>query len=242
MVKKTKILLVEDDPNFGSILKSYLELSDYEVLLRTDGKQGLGAFKTYPFDLCILDIMMPEMDGFTLAKEIRKLNSTIPLIFLTAKTLKEDVLEGFRIGADDYLTKPFDSEVLLYKIAAILKRNAMAEIGQPLSYEVGAFHFDCRLRTIKLGKASQTLSPKESELLRMLCSAKDGILTRHDALQQIWGKEDYFTTRSMDVFMARLRKYLKTDPSVEILNIHGNGFRLIINGEMAIASSLRFPQ
>jgi DNA-binding response OmpR family regulator len=235
MAKKIKILLVEDDPNFGSILKSYLELADYEVLLKTDGKQGLAAFKNWSFELCILDIMMPEMDGFTLAKEIRKLNNRIPLIFLTAKTLKEDVLEGFRIGADDYLTKPFDSEVLLYKIAAILKRNALMDesAGQPLSYEVGAFHFDCRLRILKLGKNSQTLSPKEAELLKMLCSAKEGILTRRDALQQIWGKEDYFTTRSMDVFMARLRKYLRADPSVEILNIHGNGFRLIINGEMA---------
>ena len=233
MVKKVKILLVEDDPNFGSILKSYLELADYEVLLKTDGKQGLAAYKTYSFDLCILDIMMPEMDGFTLAKEIRKLNNKIPLIFLTAKTLKEDVLEGFRIGADDYLTKPFDSEVLMYKIAAILKRNAMASesAGQPLSYELGAFHFDCRLRTLKLGKNSQTLSPKESELLKMLYNAKDGILTRHDALQQIWGKEDYFTTRSMDVFMARLRKYLKADPSIEIINIHGNGFRLVVNAK-----------
>lgn len=233
MSKKIKILLVEDDPNFGSILKSYLELSDYEVVLRTDGKQGLAAFKTYTFDICILDIMMPEMDGFTLAKEIRKLNERIPLIFLTAKTLKEDVLEGFRIGADDYLTKPFDSEVLLYKIAAILKRNAMNNeaSGQPLSYEVGAFHFDCRLRTLRLDKTSQTLSPKEAELLKMLCSTNDGFLTRRDALIQIWGKEDYFTTRSMDVFMARLRKYLKADPAVEILNIHGNGFRLVVNAK-----------
>jgi DNA-binding response OmpR family regulator len=230
MVKKVKILLVEDDPNFGSILKSYLELADYEVLLKMDGKQGLSAFMTYPSDLCILDIMMPEMDGFTLAKEIRKLNSDIPLIFLTAKTLKEDILEGFRIGADDYLTKPFDSEVLLYKIAAILKRHAKSTESekQPLSYEVGAFHFDCRLRTLTLGRSSQTLSPKESELLKMFCNVKDGILTRHDALMQIWGKEDYFTTRSMDVFMTRLRQYLKADPSIEILNIHGNGFRMIV--------------
>jgi two-component system, OmpR family, response regulator len=230
MVKKNKILLVEDDPNFGSILKSYLELADYEVLLKTDGKQGLGAFMTYTFDICILDIMMPEMDGFTLAKEIRRLNSKIPLIFLTAKTLKEDVLEGFRIGADDYLTKPFDSEVLLYKIAAILKRNALSDSEKEiLSYQVGAFQFDTRLRLLKLDKISQTLSPKEAELLKMLCSAKDGILTRHDALHHIWGKEDYFTTRSMDVFMARLRKYLKADPGIEIINIHGNGFRLITN-------------
>jgi len=232
-MKKSRLLLVEDDPNFGSILKSYLELADYEVLLKTDGKQGLSAFLTYPFDLCILDIMMPEMDGFTLAKEIRKVNTKIPLIFLTAKTLKEDVLEGFKIGADDYLTKPFDSEVLLYKIAAILKRNALLSesTAEPLSYEVGAFHFDCRLRILKIDKISQTLSPKEAELLKMLCSAKDGILTRRDALQKIWGKEDYFTTRSMDVFMARLRKYLKADPSVEVLNIHGNGFRLIVSGK-----------
>ena len=241
MLKKIKILLVEDDPNFGSILKSYLELTDYEVILKTDGKQGLAAYKTFSFDLCILDIMMPEMDGFTLAKEIRKLNNNIPLIFLTAKTLKEDVLEGFRIGADDYLTKPFDSEVLLYKIAAILKRNTMiAEAGdQRVTYEVGSFQFDSRLRILKLGKNSQTLSPKESELLKMLCLAKEGILTRRDALQQIWGKEDYFTTRSMDVFMARLRKYLKADPAVEIINIHGNGFRLIINSEIAPFDKLR---
>jgi len=231
MAKKNKILLVEDDPNFGSILKSYLELAEYEVDLRADGKQGLETFKAYSYDICILDIMMPEMDGFTLAKEIKKINPKIPIIFLTAKSLKEDVLEGFRIGADDYLTKPFDSEVLLYKIAAILNRHALTDesAGQPLSYEVGAFHFDCRMRTIKMGKVSITLSPKEAELLKMLCSSTDGIIARHDALQQIWGKDDYFTTRSMDVFMARLRKYLKADPSIEILNIHGNGFRLIIN-------------
>ncbi|MCX6243836.1 MAG: response regulator transcription factor [Bacteroidetes bacterium] len=233
MVKKSRILLVEDDTNFGSILKSYLELADYEVMLKMDGKQGLSAFRTYAFELCILDIMMPEMDGFTLAREIRKLNSKIPMIFLTAKTLKEDVLEGFRIGADDYLTKPFDSEVLLYKIAAILKRNAMAaeSAEQPQHYEVGKFQFDTRLRTLKLGNLVQSLSPKESELLKMLCTAKEGILTRSDALRQIWGKEDYFTTRSMDVFLARLRKCLKPDPSIEIINIHGNGFRLVIHSD-----------
>jgi two-component system, OmpR family, response regulator len=231
MVKKSKILLVEDDTNFGSILKSYLELAEYEVMLKVDGKQGLSAFRTYAFDLCILDIMMPEMDGFSLAREIRKVNGKIPMIFLTAKTLKEDVLEGFRIGADDYITKPFDSEVLLYKIAAILKRNALSvdPASQVQFYQVGKFSFDSRLRTLKLGTMIQSLSPKESELLKMLCNANEGILTRHDALHHIWGKEDYFTTRSMDVFLARLRKYLKADPSVEIVNIHGNGFRLVIH-------------
>jgi two-component system, OmpR family, response regulator len=233
MEKKVKILLVEDDPNFGSILKSYLELADYEVMLKTDGKQGLAAFRTYFFDICILDIMMPEMDGFTLAREIRKTNEKVPFIFLTAKTLKEDVLEGFRIGADDYLTKPFDSEVLLYKIAAILKRKSLNgdEEGKLQSFEIGAFTFDSRSRVLSMGKVAQTLSPKEAELLRMLCLAKEGVLTRTDALKQIWGKEDYFATRSMDVFLARLRKYLKPDPSIEIINIHGNGFRMLVRPE-----------
>jgi DNA-binding response OmpR family regulator len=165
-----------------------------------------------------------------LAKEIRKLNGKIPLIFLTAKTLKEDVLEGFRIGADDYLTKPFDSEVLLCKINAILKRNTPdpGDEDQPIFYQVGGIYFDYRLRTLKIGTTVQPLSPKESELLKLLCSAKDGILPRQVALRRIWGKEDYFTTRSMDVFIARLRKYLRADPSIEIINIHGNGFRLVV--------------
>jgi two-component system OmpR family response regulator len=229
MIKKIKILLVEDDPNFGSILKSYLELADFEVILKKDGKQGLGAFHMFRFDICILDIMMPEMDGFTLAKEIRKSNKQVPFIFLTAKSLKEDMLEGFRIGADDYLTKPFDSEVLLYKINAILKRNSLDSMSteEPIEFKIGGFHFDSQLRKLKTGEMIHTLSPKEAELLKMLCTSKNGILSRKDALLKIWGTDDYFTTRSMDVFIARLRKFLKPDPSVEILNIHGNGFRLV---------------
>jgi two-component system, OmpR family, response regulator len=230
-LKKTKILLVEDDPNFGSILKSYLELADYDVVLKTDGKQGLSAFKTYPFDLCILDIMMPEMDGFTLAREIKLVNDKLPMIFLTAKTLKQDILEGFKIGADDYLTKPFDSEVLLWKISAILKRNTgAAESDNDVSeFPVGKFIFNHRLRSLKLNDQVQILSPKEAALLKMMCSSKEGILSRKDALLQIWKAENYFTTRSMDVFIARLRKYLKADPSIEIINIHGNGFRLLVH-------------
>jgi len=230
MSRKTKILLVEDDPNFGSILKSYLELADYEVMLKQDGKQGLSAFKTYPFDLCILDIMMPEMDGFTLAREIKKVNDKLPMIFLTAKTLKQDILEGFRIGADDYLTKPFDSEVLLCKISAILKRNTenpeQEEEQDVIS--IGRFTFNSRLRQLILDDQVQILSPKETQLLKMMSGAKDGILSRKDALGKIWGNDNYFTTRSMDVFIARLRKYLKPDPSIEIINIHGNGFRLVV--------------
>jgi two-component system, OmpR family, response regulator len=233
MTKKTKILLVEDDPNFGSILKSYLELDEYEVVLKKDGKQGLACFQSTLFDLCVLDIMMPEMDGFTLAREIKKLDKDIPLIFLTAKTMKEDVLEGFRIGADDFLTKPFDSEVLLYKISAILKRKVAGESGLneiPNEFSIGHFIFNHRLRTLTYNKQATNLSPKESELLTMLCTAKDGILSRSDALKKIWDADNYFTARSMDVFVARLRKYLKDDPSVEIINIHGNGFRLVVSG------------
>jgi two-component system, OmpR family, response regulator len=231
MNKKIKILLVEDDPNFGSILKSYLELDDYEVVLKKDGKQGLACFNNSSFDLCILDIMMPEMDGFTLAREIKKLDKEIPLIFLTAKTLKEDVIEGFRIGADDYLTKPFDSEVLLFKISAILKRKNSGNVDpdqEPTEFKIGSFIFNQRLRTLSYNDQNRTLSPKESELLAMLCTAKDGVLNRSDALKKIWEADNYFTARSMDVFVARLRKYLKDDPSVEIINIHGNGFRLVI--------------
>jgi len=229
MNKKIKILLVEDDPNFGSILKSYLELNDFEVILKSDGKQGLSAFKSELADICILDVMMPEMDGFTLAREIKKTNSQIPFIFLTAKTLKADMLEGFQAGADDYITKPFDSEVLLYKLKAVLKRNAQTEDEEAdlKDFQIGKFTFNYPLRTLTLANKIQQLSPKEARLLRMLCTAKDGILTRKEALEKIWTADNYFNGRSMDVFIARLRKYLKADPSVEIVNIHGNGFRLI---------------
>jgi DNA-binding response OmpR family regulator len=232
MNKKKKILLVEDDPNFGSIMKSYLELNEFQVVLRPDGKQGLAAFMQEPFDICILDVMMPEMDGFTLAREIKKVNSRIPFIFLTAKSLKEDMLEGFRTGADDYITKPFDSEVLLFKLHAILKRNSQRneEEPEPTEIRVGKFVFNIPLRTLTEGHEKFQLSPKEAQLLKMLCTAKDGILLRKDALEQIWGADNYFNGRSMDVFIARLRKYLKADPGIEIANIHGNGFRIIHSG------------
>ena len=229
MNRRVKVLLVEDDPNFGSILKSYLELNDFQVMLRTDGKQGLSSFRMEPPDICILDVMMPEMDGFTLAREIRKLNSRTPFIFLTAKSLKADILEGFKTGADDYITKPFDSELLLYKIRAILKRNAdQSDTGTEIQeFTVGAITFNFTLRTLQTGEHIQQLSPKEAQLLRMLILAKEGILTRKEALEKIWGTDSYFNARSMDVFIARLRKYLKTDPSIEIINIHGNGFRIV---------------
>ena len=229
MSHKIKILLVEDDPNFGSIMKSYLELNDFEVVLKPDGKQGLSAFKTGPFDICILDVMMPEMDGFTLAKEIKKTTIDTPFIFLTAKSLKEDMLEGFKTGADDYITKPFDSEVLLFKLHAILKRNIQRAENDSFVNEmkVGKLVFNYNLRTLSQDNLTQQLSPKEAGLLRMLITAKDGILLRKDALEKIWGNDNYFNGRSMDVFIARLRKCLKADPAIEIANIHGNGFRII---------------
>jgi two-component system, OmpR family, response regulator len=230
MNAKIKILLVEDDPNFGSIMKSYLELNDFEVILKADGKQGLATFRSEPFDICILDVMMPEMDGFTLAKEIKKTNSNTPFIFLTAKSLKEDMLEGFKTGADDYITKPFDSEVLLFKLHAILKRNIQRAEDDAFVNEmkVGKLLFNYNLRTLSHNNVTQQLSPKEANLLKMLCTAKDGILLRKDALEKIWGNDNYFNGRSMDVFIARLRKCLRVDPSIEIANIHGNGFRIII--------------
>ncbi|MCK9202837.1 MAG: response regulator transcription factor [Bacteroidales bacterium] len=230
MNQRIKILLVEDDPNFGSIMKSYLELNDFDVILKIDGKQGLATFKTMVFDICILDVMMPEMDGFTLAREIKKINSQVPLIFLTAKSLKEDMLEGFKTGADDYITKPFDSEVLLFKLRAILKRNSQKSEAENdfISISIGKLQFNFALRTLALDEQVQQLSPKEAMLLKMLVTSKEGILSRKNALEKIWGSDNYFNGRSMDVFIARLRKYLKADPSIEIANIHGNGFRLIV--------------
>lgn len=219
--------MVDDEMNFGSVLKDYLELNDYKVTLCRDGEAGLILFKRDKFDLCILDVMMPRMDGFTLGKEIRKLDSKIPLIFLTAKTLKEDILEGFKTGADDYITKPFDSEVLLYKIKAILKRNEADEKVIPdQEFQIGKYIFNSKLRTISGGEEVQNLSPREAELLKLLCFYKNDVMPRSEALTRIWGEDNYFTTRSMDVFIAKLRKYLKDDPKIEIVNIHGNGYIL----------------
>ncbi len=227
-----KILLVEDDPNFGTVLKDYLTLSDYNVTHAKDGLDGLIAFKNDDFDICILDVMMPKKDGFTLAKEIRAINPEIPIMFLTAKTMKEDVLKGYQAGADDYLNKPFDSEVLLYKIKAILQRkeNESADEDNQFEFEVGDFHFDSKLRQLvyKGGEAIK-LSPKENKLLKLLVIYKNDLLPRELALTKIWRDDNYFTSRSMDVYIAKLRKYLKPDGRVEIVNIHGEGFRLVVD-------------
>ena len=227
-----KILIVEDDYNFGSILKDYLSLNSYKVVLATNGKDGYNKCFSDDFDLCILDVMMPYKDGFTLAKEIREKKEDLPIVFLTAKTLKEDVLRGFKIGADDYLTKPFDSEVLLAKIKAILKRRNLIKVPEidEFLFEIGKYNFNSKLRLLSYqSNDSIKLSPKESQLLRLLILYKNDLLPRSVALSKIWRDESYFTSRSMDVYIAKLRKILGEDKNIEILNVHGEGFRLIVN-------------
>ncbi len=233
-----KILLVEDDQNFGDVLRSYLEMHEYDVTLATDGEEGLKEFKKGEFDLTITDVMMPKKDGFSLARDIREENTEMPIIFLTAKTLKEDVLEGFKIGADDYITKPFNSEELLYRVMAVLKRTQKApdpkeEIKE---FEISDYHFNYPLRILTYNggseKTKEKLSPKEAHLLRMFCMHKNDVLPRSEALKKIWGEDNYFTARSMDVFVTKLRKYLAADSDIEIVNIHGNGFRLLIKSEV----------
>lgn len=229
--EQKKILIVEDDFNFGNILKDYLILNDYFVVLAKNGIEGMEKFQKEDFDLCILDVMMPFKDGFTLGKEIREKNENIPLFFLSAKTLKEDVLRGFKIGADDYLTKPFDSEVLLAKIKAILNRKNFFNVPESdiYEFEIGKFKFNSKLRFLTYdGEEPVKLSPKENQLLRLLVLHINDLLSRKLALNKIWRDDNYFTSRSMDVYIAKLRKYLKTDRKVEIINIHGEGFRLVV--------------
>jgi DNA-binding response OmpR family regulator len=229
-----KILLVEDDQNFGDVLRSYLEMNDYDVTLATDGIKGLETYHQGSFDLCILDVMMPRKDGFTVAREIREKNTEVPIIFLTAKTLKEDVLQGFKIGADDYITKPFNSEELLFRIQAILKRTRPKEEPkeEPREYYIGKYHFNYPLRILThdkngVNEPQYKLSPKEAQLLKMFAVKINDVLTRSEALTKIWGEDNYFTARSMDVFVTKLRKYLSADENLEIVNIHGNGFQLL---------------
>ncbi|NQY28387.1 MAG: response regulator transcription factor [Flavobacteriaceae bacterium] len=227
-----KILLVEDDPNFGAVLKDYLSLNDYDVTLAKNGMEGFEKFKKDNYHLCILDVMMPYKDGFTLAKEIRERNKEVPIIFLTAKAMKEDVLKGYKVGADDYLNKPFDSEVLLMKIKAIMLRKVKDSIADSATFEfkIGAFDLNSKLRFLTIGTEDPIkLSPKENELLRLLALHENDLMSRELALTKIWRDDNYFTSRSMDVYIAKLRKYLKKDENVEILNIHGEGFRLVVN-------------
>ena len=227
MAEKLSILLCEDDENLGMLLREYLNAKGYNAELCPDGDAGYKAFLKNKYDLCVLDVMMPKMDGFTLAGEIRKVNTEIPIIFLTAKTLKEDVLEGFKIGADDYLTKPFSMEELTFRIEAILRRVHGKKNKDTSIYQIGRFTFDTQKQLLTIGDRQTKLTTKESELLSLLCAHANEILQRDFALKSIWIDDNYFNARSMDVYITKLRKHLKEDPDVEIINIHGKGYKLI---------------
>ena len=226
---KLNVLVVEDDSNLGTILSEYLEAKGYAPTLRTDGQKGYDEFVGGKYEFCILDIMMPIKDGFTLAKEIRKTDKEVPILFLTAKSLKEDTIEGFAVGADDYLTKPFSMEELLARMNAILRRTQAqtSRKADKKQHSIGSFEFNQDHQTLLIGKKSTKLTSKESALLGLLCNTGAETLEREYALKSIWGDDSYFNARSMDVYIAKLRKYLKADPSVEIVNVHGRGFKLI---------------
>ena len=220
------IFLVEDDLSFGSVMKSYLELNDYQVTWVDDGKYALDKFRNGKYHICLLDVMLPNVDGFTVGREVRSIDKDIPMVFLTAKALKEDILKGYNLGADDYITKPFDSEVLLCKISAIIKRQTTNPVSDETTFAIGSYRFDSKLRTIQRDNQLQKLSPKEADLLKLLCQNQNELVPREMALRKIWGDDGYFTARSMDVFVTKLRKFLSEDPAIEIRNIHGSGFLL----------------
>lgn len=227
----TNIFLVEDDLNFGAVMKSYLEMNDFKVTWINSGRNAVKEYERGIYDLCILDVMLPYVDGFAIGKEIKKQTPTVPIIFLTAKTLKEDVIKGFSIGADDYITKPFDSEVLIYKIKAIVNRNELKQnvFKKEKIISFGRFELDYKKRTLIFDHKQETkLSPKEAELLMFLLNNKNEVLDRNIALSKIWGEQGYFTARSMDVYITKLRKYLKLDENISIINIHGSGYMLKI--------------
>jgi len=232
--KMKKILLVEDDPNLGLLLQDYLQLKGkFDVVLCTDGEEGLRAFNKQSFDLCILDVMMPKKDGFTLGKDIRKVNTQVPIIFATAKTMLEDKSAAYDLGGDDYITKPFRIEELLLRINAMFKRisnktEGTEEVAET-QFSIGDYIFDYTTQIITNGDQQQKLSTKEAELLRLLCLKKNTVLTREEALLSIWHDDNYFNGRSMDVFLSKLRKYLKGDPKVEIINVHGKGYKLLVS-------------
>jgi len=228
---KTRILLVEDDPSLGTLLEEYLNAKGFETKLADDGNKGYDAFCKGTYDLLLLDVMMPNKDGITLAKEIRQTDKNTPIIFLTAKSMKEDTIEGFNAGGDDYITKPFSMEELLVRINAILRRSAKVRSTDTAesSFSIGKYQFDAEKQALQHNGTSQKLTTKESQLLRLLCVHKNDVLDRNFALKTIWHDDNYFNGRSMDVYIAKLRKYLRDDPKVEIINIHGKGFKLLVN-------------
>jgi len=226
--EKVKVLLCEDDENLGMLLREYLQAKGYDTDLLPDGEAGYKAFMKNTYDICVFDVMMPKKDGFTLAQEIRAINTDVPILFLTAKNLKEDILEGFKIGGDDYITKPFSMEELLFRIEAILRRIKGKKVKEKIVYKIGKFIFDSQKQTLSLGNDSTKLTTKESELLTLLCANANDILERNYTLKTIWIDDNYFNARSMDVYITKLRKLLKDDDNVQIINIHGKGYKLII--------------
>lgn len=224
---KANVLLAEDDENLGVLLREYLKAKGYETDLYPDGDAAFKGFQSKTYDICILDVMMPKKDGFTLAKEIRQLNTSIPVIFLTAKSMKEDLVEGFSSGADDYMTKPFSIEELLLRVEAVLRRTRGDNVSNQDVFTVGIYTFNATKQTLTNGDHEQKLTAKESELLKYLCFNRNGILDRNFALRTIWNDDSYFNARSMDVYITKLRKYMKDDPSIQIINVRGKGFKLI---------------
>lgn len=221
-----RILLVEDEENFGSLLQNYLQLSKYEVVWMKDGAQGYSAFFKEDFDVCIFDVMMPNMDGFTLTEKIRTKDSTTPIIFLTARNMREDMIKGYKSGADDYLSKPFDIEILLLKLDALFQRSKSESEKQVPLFTIGEYSYACATRLLDHSKESRKLSPKEGALMQLLCEHFNEVMPREKALKKIWGEDSYFTTRSMDVYITKLRKYLQHDASLSIQNVHSSGYML----------------
>ncbi len=227
MEKEYKLLLAEDDENLGMLLREYLQAKGYKTDLCPDGEEAYKAFTANTYDLCVFDVMMPKKDGFTLAKDIRLINADIPIIFLTAKTMKEDVFKGFKIGADDYITKPFSMEELLFRLEAIIRRTKGVSALQDV-YQLGKLKFDTQKQQLIDGDSIVKLTTKESELLKLLCNNANKVLERNFALKTIWVDDNYFNARSMDVYITKLRKHLKEEPSVEIINVHGKGYKLVM--------------
>lgn len=228
MENKLHILLCEDEESLGMLVREYLQAKGYDAELYLDGEAGYKAFVKGEYDMCLLDVMMPKMDGFTLARELRMINSEVPIMFLTAKNLKDDILEGFKLGADDYLTKPFSMDELVYRMEAILRRVKARNKQMAVRYQLGRFVFDTQRQLLTIDDKSTKLTTKESELLTMLCTHMNDVLERDLALKTIWIDDNYFNARSMDVYITKLRKHLKDDPNVEINNVHGKGYRLVV--------------
>jgi DNA-binding response OmpR family regulator len=230
-MEKQRILLCEDEESLGMLLREYLQAKGYDAELYLDGESGYKAFVKGHFDMCLLDVMMPKMDGFSLAREIRIVNQEVPIIFLTAKNLKDDILEGFKLGADDYLTKPFSMDELVYRMEAIMRRVRGKNQKVQTVYQIGKFTFDTQRQILSFGDEQTKLTTKESELLALLCSHSNEVLERELALKTIWIDDNYFNARSMDVYITKLRKHLRADDRIEINNVHGKGYRLIVPEE-----------